>query len=311
MSFFKKTLLPTLFILFSISLSAQVYNYEDGEGPVPPDSIGGLYFGLNLGGYWANANTAYIYAGYGYDRGGAILSFSSAWLNRAIQGDPIAEDRTSTAVGLAPGEWQFTESDMPGTMTFSGSFMYGGHVRYMFNADFGVYLEVNGTNPVTVGQFTIEDLTATNPDPSRNQRFRTFGIRGEEQRLMVNMGLHKVLMRESMEAQGKSTTILPYFDAGVNMTFVKFEENIIDLGSSVGTVDLTIFYNQQSQFVDQANLLTGVGFGAFAGAGGQIRLARKFTIDIGYVASFEQIKLGEVNERGIQHQAVFKAIYMI
>ncbi len=311
MSLFKNSLLPILFILFATTLSAQVYNYEDGEGPVPADSVGGFYFGLNLGGYWANANTAYIYGGYGYDRGGAILPFSTSWLNRAIQGDVTARNRTSTAMGLAPGEWQFTESDMPGPMSFTGSFMYGGHVRYMFNVDFGVFLEFNGTNPVTIGQFTIEDLTATNPDPSQNQRLRTFGIRGEEQRLMINMGLHKVMFRESREAQGKSTTVLPYFDAGVNMTFVKFEENFIDLGSSVGTVDLTIFFNQQGQYIDQANLLTGVGFGAFAGTGGQIRLARKFTIDIGYVASFEQIKLGEVNERGIQHQAIFKAIYMI
>lgn len=305
-----KILLVAVLATVSIHSSAQVYNYEDGEGPTPPDSVRGLYIGLNLGAYFANKNTARIYDGHGYRRSGEIIkSFTSTWLNQAIQGTPQAEDRTSTAMGLAPGEWIFTESDMPGTMTYSGSFLYGGHLRYMFSSDFGVFLELNGTNPVTVGEFTIQDLTASGTDPSQVQTFRKFGIRGEEQRLMVNAGLHRVMFREQRERQGKSTAILPYVDAGFNMTFVKFQENFIELGSQ-GNVDLMAFYNNQGVFQDNANVLTGVGFGGFAALGAQITIGRKFTIDMGYSASFETIKLGEVKELGIQHQLLFKAIYM-
>jgi hypothetical protein len=295
-------------MLFAFAAKAQVYNYADGEGPVDPDSIRGLYVALNLGYYFANNNTAYIYGGYGYQRDGTINDFANAWLNQSLQGNPQFRRETSEALGLADGEWAFTEDDMPGLMQFSGSFMYGGHLRYMFNADFGVYAEINGTNPVTVGEFTIQTFSPS-PDPTQNQRLRRYGIRGEEQRLILNFGLHRVLFRELFEEQGRSTTILPYVDVGINFTFVKFEENFYSLDDGV-VQKLTIFFNQQAQFVDQANLLTGAGFGGFAAAGGQITLGSKFIIDIGYNASFEQIKLGEVNERGLQSQIVLKAIYM-
>ncbi|HKL40168.1 MAG TPA: hypothetical protein VJ894_05780 [Cryomorphaceae bacterium] len=303
-----KIVLIAAVLLFALSGNAQVYNYADGEGPVPPDSIKGLYVALNLGFYFANNNTAVIYGGYGYQRDGTINDFANAWLNRSIQGNPEFRRQTSDALGLADGEWAFTEDDMPGVMQFSGSFMYGGHLRYMFNADFGVYAEINGTNPVTVGEFTIQTFSPS-PDPTQNQRLRRFGIRGEEQRLIVNLGLHRVLFREQFEKQGRSTTILPYVDVGINFTFTKFEENFYSLDDGV-VRDLTLFFNQQNQFVDQANLLTGAGFGGFAAVGGQITLGSKFILNIGYNASFEQIKLGDVNERGLQSQVVLKAIYM-
>ncbi|MGB6037730.1 MAG: hypothetical protein WBG42_15750, partial [Cryomorphaceae bacterium] len=285
-----------------------VYNYADGEGPVDPDSIKGLYVGLNLGFYFANNNTGVIYGGYGYQRDGTINDFANSWLNNSIQGNPEFRRQTSEALGLADGEWAFTEDDMPGLMQFSGSFMWGGHLRYMFNADFGVYGELAGTNPVTVGEFTIQTFSPS-PNPAQNQPLRRFGIRGEEQRLMINLGLHRVLFREQFENQGRSTTILPYIDVGGVLTLTKFEENFYSLDDGI-VRDLTIFFNQQNQFVDQANLLTGAGFGGFASIGGQITLGSKFTLNVGYNASFERIKLGDVNQLGLQSQIVLKAIYM-
>jgi len=304
----KKIFLIVGVLFFALSGKAQVYNYADGEGPVDPDSIKGLYIALNLGYYFANNNSAVIYGGYGYQRDGTINDFANAWLNRSIQGNPEFRRQTSTALGLADGEWAFTEDDMPGATQSSRPLLYGGHLRYMFNADFGVYAEINGTNPVTVGEFTIQTFSPS-PDPTQNQRLRRFGIRGEEQRLIVNLGLHRVLLREQFERHGRSTTILPYVDVGINFNFTKFEENFYSLDDGV-VRDLTVFFNQQSQFVDEANLLTGAGFGGFAALGGQITLGSKFILNIGYNASFEQIKLGEVNERGLQSQVVLKAIYM-
>ena len=299
-----------LFVIASTTIHAQVYNWADGEDPYHADSIGGLYVGLNLGFYKAHNSTASMYGGYGFDREGARLPFSSSWLNQAIQGIPDFERRTGDALGGIPNDaWSFDESDMPGVMRYNATFMWGGHLRYMFNADFGVFAEINGSNPVTVGEFTIRTLGSSNL-PGQQNPLRRFQIRGEEQRMIINLGAHQVLGRKAMERSGKSTIILPYVDFGVNTTFVKFEKNLIFLGDFVGTVDLTQFYNQQGFFTEEARILTGVGLGAFGGAGGQIQLGSKFTIDIGYIASFEQIKLGEMNERNFQHIFVLKAIYL-
>ncbi len=298
----------SLLILATTTTHAQVYNWADGEDPYHPDSIGGLYVGLNLGFYKAHNSAASMYGGYGFDRAGARLPFSSSWLNQAIQGSQPAIQRTNDAMGGVPSdEWNFEESDMPGAMRYNPTFMWGGHLRYMFNADFGVYAEINGTNPVTVGEFTIQRTGSTSPLDRRLERFQ---IRGEEQRMIINLGVHRVLGRKARERSGKSTIVLPYVDFGVNTTFVKFERNLISLGEFIEPVDLSLFYNPQGAFVDEARILTGVGLGGFGGAGGQIQLGSKFTIDIGYVASFEQIKLGEMNERNFQHIFVLKAIYL-
>jgi|GEM_PF-1950599 len=299
-----------LFVIASTTIHAQVYNWADGEDPYHADSIGGLYVGLNLGFYKAHNSTASMYGGYGFDREGARLPFSSSWLNQAIKGSFPAVQRTNEALGgVTESEWSFDESDMPGVMRYNATFMWGGHLRYMFNADFGVFAEINGSNPVTVGEFTIRTLGSSNV-PGQQNPLRRFQIRGEEQRMIINLGVHRVIGRGARERSGKSTTLLPYIDFGVNTTFVKFEENLISLGELVQPVDLTEFFNQQGFFIDEARILTGVGLGAFGGAGGQIQLGSKFTIDIGYVASFEQIKLGEMNERNFQHIFVLKAIYL-
>ncbi len=303
-----KILLTTLLSVFLTMSYAQVYNWADGEEPIRLDSVKGLVVGLNLGFYQANSKTASIYGGYGFDRDGVKLPFATSWLNQAIQGNPQAIARTSDAVGLAPGEWQFTESDMPGAMRFSPSFMWGGHLRYHFTPDFALFAEVNGTNPVTVGEFTITTFSGSNL-PGEAQQFRQFQIRGEEQRLIFTFGTHQVLGRKAREKRGTSTVFLPFIDFGLNSTFTKFEENLINLGDFVGPVDLTVFYQQQGIPTDEARVLTGVGLGAFGGLGGQIHLGQVIMLDLAYIASYEQVKLGEINERAFQHIFVLRAIW--
>jgi hypothetical protein len=271
--------------------------------------------------YFANSNTAHIYNGYGYERNGDLISsfggqnpgFSDAWLNRAIQGTPNNIDRTNDAMGGIPRDfWAFTEEDMPLNMDYSGSFMFGGHLRYMLNSDFGVFAELNGTFPVTVGQFTIERTDL--PLGNQRDRIETFQIRGEEQRLSVNIGIHQVIGRKAAERKGKTPTILPFIDVGATVLFSKFEESFIQLNgdapNSEFEVDLTRFYNRQGAQTNEANLLTGVGLGGFANGGIQITLGRKFTIDLCYVANLQQVRLGDLSEVGFQHQVLLRAIYM-
>ncbi len=297
-------------LVSSFSMQAQVYNWADEETPKEPivlEELQGLVIGLNLGFYQANPNTAGIYGGYGFDREGARLGFAQSWLNQALTGNPEFIRRTSTAVGLAEGEWLFEESDMPGEMRFRPSFMWGAHFRYLLNPDFGFFVEINGTNPVTIGEFTIQ-TPAINPIGQVGS-LQAFRIRGEEQRLMFAVGAHRVIGRKERERQGKSTGVLPIIDFGINTTLAQFEESFIDLGEIVGPVDLTIFYQQQGIPIDQARILSGVGFGGFAGGGVQIHLGADIMIDLIYRASFEQVRLGEWNERGFQHIFALRAIW--
>lgn len=292
--------------------NAQVYNWADGEEPkekVKLEDLTGLMVGLNLGFYQANHSTADIYGGYGFDRAGARNNFATSWLNNAIQGPPTNETRrrTGDAIGVGPNEFSFDESDMPGEMRYRPSFMWGAHLRYNVNPDLGFFIEVNGTSPVTVGEFTVTNLTAT-PGQIQSNFVNRFQIRGEEQRLIFTGGVHKVIGREKREREGKPISVLPVIEAGFNSTFVSFEENFINLENS-GIVDLTLFFQQQGVLVEEARVLTGVGFGGFASGGIQIHLGSDIMVNLLYRASHEHVKLGEWDHRGFQHTFVLRALW--
>ena len=243
--------------IFSTTSFSQVYNYEDGETPMSPDSIKGLYFGLNLGFYFPNKAAATLYNGYGYSRSGEQNNFQDSWLNQAIGSGASIIERNNVAAAIAEesgypvtaDDYLFSESDMPYRMDYTPSFMYGLHLRYHFNADFAAFLEINGTRPTTVGEFTVHLTNVVTSQPG--EYVRSYQIRGEEQRLIFNLGIHKDL--------GRKEKLKPYFEIGANSTFTKFEENIIKIGNY--TRDLSVFLNQYNQYQTSARNLTGIGFG--------------------------------------------------
>ncbi|MCA1751003.1 MAG: hypothetical protein ABR572_13130 [Cryomorphaceae bacterium] len=293
----------------SASLQAQVYNWADGEEPDEPvklEDLTGFVVGLNIGFYQANSNTASIYNGYGFDRAGARNNFANAWLNQALQGNDINRRNTRNAMGFSDDNWSFGEDDMPNEMRYTPSFMWGAHFRYHLNPDFAFFAEVGGTSPTTTGEFTIVNQSAQ-PGQLESQRINRVEIRGEEQRLLLTLGVRRALGREKKERENRSTAILPFFEFGVNSTFVSFEENFINL--DLPTRDLTRFFQQQGFQVDEARQLTGVGFGAFGTLGIQIHLGSDIMIDLGYRPSFEHVKLGEWDQRGFQHIAVVRGVW--
>lgn len=299
----------TAFLLIPLASYSQVYNWADGEEPKEPhklEDLHGFVVGLNIGFYQANSNTADIYSGYGFDRGGARNNFSNGWLNQAIQGNPIFRARTREAMGFADDNWTFDESDMPNEMRFSPAFMWGAHFRWHLNPDFGLFGEIGGANPKTNGEFTIVNQSAA-PGQLESQRINRLGIRGEEQRLLISVGARQTIGRKQREQRGLGTALLPLVEFGLNSTFVSFEENIIDLNGT--TIDLTQFFQQQGIQVEEARQLTGVGFGAFGGAGVQIHLGADIMIDLVYRASFEHVRLGEWDQRGFQHVFLLRALW--
>lgn len=293
----------------SASLQAQVYNWADGEEPDEPiklEDLTGFVVGLNIGFYQANSNTASIYNGYGFDRAGAQNNFANAWLNQALQGNDINRRNTRNVMGFSDDNWSFGEDDMPNEMRYTPSFMWGAHFRYHLDPDFAFFAEVGGTSPTTTGEFTIVNQSAQ-PGQLESQRINRIEIRGEEQRLLLTLGVRRALGREKKERENRSTAILPFFEFGINSTFVSFEENFINL--DLPTRDLTRFFQQQGVQVDEARQLTGVGFGAFGTLGIQIHLGSDIMIDLGYRPSFEHVKLGEWDQRGFQHIAVVRGVW--
>ncbi len=298
-------------VAIALTAQAQVYNWADGEEPDEPlelENLHGFVVGLNIGFYQANSNTASIYNGYGFDREGERNTFANSWLNRYLNQSPQRRAQIGETMNIGPQEWSFDESDMPNEMTFRPAFMWGAHFRYHLNPDFAFFAEVGGANPVTVGEFTITNNTAA-PGQLQAERINRFQIRGEEQRLLLTLGMRQVIGRKERERQGKSVGFLPLIEFGLNSTFVSFEESFISMPPPIGTGDLTVFFTPQGFQTEEARNLTGIGFGAFGGLGGQIFLGGHIMVDLVYRPSFEHVRLGAWDERSFQHQLLVRAVW--
>src|SRR5690606_29723332 len=141
-----------------------------------------------------------------------------------------------------PQEWQFLEEDMPRSdqMTYNIAFAFGMQGRYNFDDRYALLFNINFSQLTVNGQFTIELLNSQPiSDPSNPgaivfpDRIQTFGIRGDEQRVMLQAGYQRIL--------GNNDLFNWVIEAGVDLTFAKFGENQAQINSYV--INLKTFYN--------------------------------------------------------------------
>lgn len=273
----------------------------------------GFYAGIYVGALKADSYSARLYDGYGFDQAGQPNNFTESFMYRQIiefygnfqagGGDQIAQ-----ALGVGPGEWIFDESDMPTNLTYNLAFAFGLQGRYNFDNKNALLFNINFSQLTINGQFTIE-VTNTQPisDPSNPgainfpDPIKTFGIRGDEQRVMLQAGYQRVL--------GNSDFFNWVVEGGVDLTFAKFDGNQAQVNDLV--IDLTTFYHRLGVPTMDARNLTGVAAGVFGGFGGQIEAGGKWTIQLLYNPIYQKIALGFDTRYGLHHTMGLRAIYNI
>ncbi len=273
----------------------------------------GFYAGLYVGALFSDPYSSRLYDGYGFDRDGQTNTFANSFMNQQINGlygNPQSQqgDQIAQQLNVGPGEWNFDESDMPVNLTYNIAFSFGLQGRYYFDNKNALLFNINFSQLTVNGQFTINLLT-TQPisDPTDPgginfaEPIQTFGIRGEEQRVGLQLGYQRVL--------GNHEHFNWVFEAGVDLTFAKFDGNQAEINNLV--IDLTTFYNRFGAQTEAARNLTGVSAGAFAGFGPQLETGGKWTIQLLYNPVFQKIALGNDTQYGIHHMVGFRAIYNI
>jgi hypothetical protein len=277
---------------------ADEYWAEDGRK--------GLYAGIYLGAFFSNPYSARLYDGYGFDLDGNPNSFANSFMNRKINfelaqqsfgGDQVAEQ-----LGVAPGEWNFDESDMPTNLKYNIAFAFGLQGRYHLNNNDVFLFNMNFMRLTVNGQYTITTSSSAPVGELLPQNaVRTFGIRGQEQRIMFQIGYQRIL--------GNNETFNWLIEAGVDLTLSKFEKNEAQLGNLV--IDLTTFYNQFGFQDIAARNLTGAAVGAFAGFGGQVEAGDKWVMQLVYNPLFQKVALGTDTKYGLHHSVGLRAIYQL
>jgi hypothetical protein len=280
---------------------------------IKEDERKGLYGGIYVGALLSAKNSASLYDGYGFDLDGNRNNFENSWLYRQINdfyGNPFAAggDQIAQELNVSPNEWAFDdESYMPFNLKYNIAYAIGLQGRYIFDRQNALLFNLNFSRLTVNGLFNIRLLTTqpidpTNPGaPNFTGNLREFGIRGEEQRVGLQLGYQRIL--------GQKEMFNWVIEAGVDVTFAKFDGNQAQINNLL--IDLTQFFNTLGGLNQQARNLTGASVGVFGGFGGQIETGGKWTVQLLYNPLFQKIALGDNTAYGLHHSLGLRAIYNI
>ncbi len=298
---FNFIVLAITFCFFATS-NAQAQDDEQDTVKAVVSSSKKLHMGLFIGTYFANKFSANMYDGYGFTTDGVKNDFTNSFLNRYINfyggktSNPSSvntnslsgNDQIAQTLGVAPGGWSFSESDMPYDVTYNMTYLVGFNGSYNINKTSSIILNINGTKLTTNGKFTIA-TTSTVTGSTALTNLRQGTITGGEQRLMFQLGYQKIL--------GNNEKINFFAEGGINVVMTKFLKNqvLIQNVNASGaplTIDLASIYNQ-SDYNYYHSKLTGVGVGIFAGIGIHLTIDPKYTIQVLYNPSYDKINIGD------------------
>ncbi len=312
-----KTLTLIALTLYSLGSIAQETNSDDSDDSEMMEKKG-FHFGFFIGPYWANKYTANLYNGYGLDANGAQNEFINSYINRKINFeysgvDPNTGasngqlDQIAQALGVDPAAtgsntWHFGPSDMPQNMHYTIAFLVGLNARYSMDKQNAIILNVNASKLKVVGNFTIQ--TDVNPNSNQlNAGVNTFDIIGGEQRMIFQFGYARIL--------GDNKRANFFMEGGLNATLAKFDKNYIVIKNL--KIDLTQNYTTPGYGSPTTNVYfpkrIGIGFGAFAGAGFNITMSPKWTVQLLYDITYDKVNIGVNPVYKFQHQTGIRAYY--
>lgn len=295
-----------LFLLLPLLNSSVLFAQENTEGETTEETGKERAFklGIYVGSYFANKYTAGSYDGYGFDMDGIRnTTFEKSWMYEKIvnqygggYGQP---DQIAVALGVqTTADWSFTKDDMPTNMRYTPAFLFGLQCRYSVDKFNAISLNLNVAKLSLSGNFT---MTTRPPAGSSqiNNSIQTFGIRGGEQRLMIQIGYNRIL--------GDNEKANFFVEGGLNMTYSQFDKNEILINNL--QIDLLEFYDYQGIQAGYTRKPRGMGLGAYAGLGINITMSEKFTIQLIYSPSYEGVKIGDNPKLKWQHGIGLRAYY--
>jgi hypothetical protein len=296
----------TIIVIILLTLM-QGYSFAQADSDDADDDYSkdkkGFKVGLFVGALFANQYTAKLYDGYGYDIDGNKFNFENSFMYQKIiiqYGGGIAgqPDYIAQALGVNPGDWSFTERDMPVNMRYTPSFLFGLQMRYSVDKKNAILININGAQLKAGGNFTIT-TRPTSGQTQVNNAIKTFGIVGGEQRLIIQLGYQRIL------TENEKVNFL--IEGGLNATVAKFDKNQILINDLL--IDLTADYNNAAYTSYRTKRPIGTGFGAFAGIGIHITMSEKFTVQLMYNPSYERINIGENRKLTLQNAVGLRMYY--
>ncbi|MGZ4034208.1 MAG: hypothetical protein ACXVPY_05325 [Bacteroidia bacterium] len=300
--------LTALFLLLmNVSVSVAQDNNNGDDAP-PTGKLKHWKVGIYVGSYFANKYTASAYDGYGFDLNGNRNTFEYSYMNEKINneygGGYGYPDQIAAALNVnprnsaSPGWVAITEDDMPTNMHYTPSFMFGIEGRYSVDKRNAIEVNLNVAKVNSNGNFTI---TTTPPTGSTqvNNSIQTFGIRGVEQRLLLQLGFCHLV--------GQNPNVQLLLEGGINGTYAEFQKNEVLINSL--RIDLTGFYDYQGIQANYTKKPRGFAMGAYGGIGMNLSMNDNYTVQLVYNPTYEGIKIVAQSRYKLQNAIALRAYY--
>jgi hypothetical protein len=294
--------ITSVILLLMTSSLIKAQDNTDGENTQPERPLKHWKVGMYIGSYFSNKYTASAYDGYGYDiNGKRNAAFEDSYMYEKIINEyggvfPGTTDQIAVALGVNHTDWFFTKDDMPVNMHYTPAFILGIEGRYSVDKKNAIELNLNFAKLSISGNFTISTLPPAG-STQINKSIQTFGIKGGEQRLMMQVGYCHLF--------GDNENFNFLLEGGLNITYAKFAKDEILINSL--KIDLTGFYDYQGVQSNYTRKPQGWGLGAYAGAGINISTSDTYTVQLVYNPSYEGIKIVENSKLKWQHAIALRA----
>lgn len=293
-------------LVFSmISFHGFSQDTQEGEGNAPIDPKKKFHVGMFIGAYFANKYTADMYDGYGRDFDGKKNTFENSNMYHKIVeqygGGYGNEDQIAIALGVGHDDWSFIEDDMPVNMHYNPAIAVGLNCKYTADKKNAIVFNLNAIKLNATGNFTIYTRPSSGATQI-NTSLKTFAIKGTEQRLQVQMGYQRIL--------GENETFNFFVEGGLNATFVKFQDNLIQINN----LQISLYDDNSSTLPVSsypANKTSGVGFGVFVGLGVNLTTSTKWTLQLVCSPTLEQINIGINPRLKLQNAVGLRAYFML
>jgi len=243
---------------------ANNYNIRNFHQPAQASKGLTWFYGINIGGYFANSNTANYYNGSGEHN-------VETALNRIHNRDRLISNVDEIIESFEIGE-------LPLNMHYSPAVLIGFFGGLNFSKTLSVIGEFNYTQLSVADKFTIY----TDKFTSTSEPYRLLSdIYASEERIELRLGIQYTLFTDSY--------IHPFVESGINITDTRVMENKV----LVGGMEFSI-REIRSEYYDVRDY--GMGFGIYTSAGILMEVSDNFSVRMGGSVSYSQINLGENNQ---------------
>ncbi len=233
-------------------------------------------YGISLGGYFANRNTASY-----YDGSGDEVTDNS--ISRVLLLD-YNYQRLRNVLGT-----DFILYELPGAMRYNPAFKVGFFGTVNITNKTGIIAECNYAKLKVEDGFTIKlDQYSGTSEPV----LKVGSIRGTEERIDIRLGITHVFRK-------KDAYINPFIEIGGNLVDTKVVNNKIN----VEGIEMSILStsNQYYQVEDY-----GIGYGGYVTAGLVFDVSESFAFRLGGSANVCKINLGENKDMKPQYSVFIR-----